>query len=79
MKQRIPKPILLPRTKTTTRKPVPYPRTKITLCKEALEKCIKSFNVNIKNNKDPLFQLTNTVLFIEIFIKNRLKKKRFEV
>ena len=41
MKQKIPKTILLPRTKTTTRKPVPYPRTKITLCKEALEKALK--------------------------------------
>ena len=55
-KPRTKKPIPLPRTK----KPVPLPRTKITQVDKALKGYTKSFEISIKNNKDPLAQLQNT-------------------
>ena len=50
------KPIPKPRTK----KPVPSPRTKIEQVAKALKGYTKSFEIGIKNNKDPLAQLQNT-------------------
>ena len=50
------KPVPLPRTK----KPVPLPRTKITLIDKALKGFTQSYNISIKNIKDPLLQLQNT-------------------
>ena len=44
------KPVPAPRTK----KPVPAPRTKIEQTAKALKGYTKSFEINIKNNKDPL-------------------------
>ena len=55
-KQRTKKPVPLPRTK----KPVPLPRTKIEQVDKALKGYTKSFEISIKNNKDPLAQLQNT-------------------
>lgn len=70
------KPLPKLRTKTATKKPTPYPRTKITFRAKALTSGFESFNVKMKNNKDPLLQLFNTSLFIENFIKNLLKEKK---
>ena len=50
------KPIPKPRTK----KPVPLPRTNIEQVAKALKGYTKSFEIGIKNNKDPLAQLQNT-------------------
>ena len=50
------KPIPLPRTK----KPVPLPRTKMGQVDRALKGFTKSYEISIKNNKDPLMQLQNT-------------------
>ena len=50
------KPVPLPRAK----KPVPLPRTKITQVDKALKGYTKSFEISVKNNKDPLAQLQNT-------------------
>jgi len=50
------KPIPKPRTK----KPVPLPWTKIEQVDKALKGYTKSFEINIKNNKDPLAQLQST-------------------
>ena len=50
------KSIPLPRTK----KPVPLPRTKIEQVDKALKGFTKSYEISIKNNKDPLVQLQNT-------------------
>ena len=50
------KPIPKPRTK----KPVPLPRTKIEQVDKALKGYSKSFEIGIKNNKDPLVQLQST-------------------
>ena len=55
------KPVPAPRTKKPmTVKPVPAPRTKIEQTDEALKGFTKSFEISIKNNKDPLVQLQNT-------------------
>ena len=58
------KPIPKPRTK----KPVPSPRTKIDQVAKALKGYTKSFEIGIKNNKDPLEQLQNTRKAIEYHI-----------
>ena len=50
------KPVPLPRTK----KPVPLPRTKIEEVAKAMKGFTKSYEIGIKNNKDPLAQLQNT-------------------
>ena len=55
------KPIPKPRTK----KPTPLPRTKIEEVDKALKGYKKSFEISIKNDKDPLVQLQNTRLAIE--------------
>ena len=59
------KPVPAPRTKKPvpaprTKKPVPLPRTKIEQTDEALKGYTKSYEISIKNNKDPLMQLQNT-------------------
>ena len=58
------KPIPKPRTK----KPIPSPRTKIDQVAKALKGYTKSFEIGIKNNKDPLEQLQNTRKAIEYHI-----------
>ena len=55
------KPIPKPKTK----KPVPSPRTKIEQVAKAMKGYTKSFEIGIKNNKDPLAQLQNTRKAIE--------------
>jgi len=50
------KPIPKPRTK----KLVPLPRTKIEQVAKAMKGYTKSFEIGIKNNKDPLAQLQST-------------------
>ena len=62
------KPIPKPRTK----KPVPTPRTKIEQTEKALKGYTKSFEINIKNNKDPLVQLNNTRKAVANHIENIL-------
>ena len=52
------KPIPKPRTKKQV--PIPLPRTKIEQVANALKGYTKSFEIGIKNNKDPLEQLQNT-------------------
>ena len=55
------KPVLAPRTKQhTVKKPVPTPRTKIEQTDKALKGYTKSYEISIKNNKDPLAQMQNT-------------------
>ena len=58
------KPVPMPRTK----KPVPSPRTKIEQKDKALKGYTKSYEINIKNNKDPLVQLNNTRKAVEYHI-----------
>ena len=55
------KPIPAPRSK----KPVPTPRTIIKQTDKALKGYTKSYEISIKNNKDPLAQMQNTRKAIE--------------
>ena len=61
-------PVPAPRTK----KPTPLPRTKIEEVDKALKGYTKSFEISIKNDKDPLVQLQNTRLAIENHITKLL-------
>ena len=62
------KPIPKPRTM----KPIPLPRTKIEQVAKALKGYTKSFEIGIKNNKDPLAQLQNTIKSVEYHIVKML-------
>ena len=57
-----------PTPKPRNKKPTPLPRTKIEQVDKALKGYTKSFEIGIKNNKDPLAQLQNTRLAIEYHI-----------
>ena len=67
-KPRTYKPVPTPRTK----KPVPLPRTKIEQTDKALKVYTKSYEITIKNNKDPLVQLQNTRKAVAYHIKSVL-------
>ena len=62
------KPVPAPRTK----KPVPAPRTKIEQTAKALKGYTKSYEINVKNEKDPLIQLNNTRKAVAKHIENIL-------
>ena len=62
------RPVPTPRTK----KPVPAPRTKIEQTEKALKGFTKSYEINIKNKKDPLVQLQNTRKAVANHIENIL-------
>ena len=60
------KPIPAPRNKqNAVKKPVPAPRTIIQQIDKALKGYTKSFEIGIRNNKDPLIQMQNTRKAIE--------------
>ena len=71
------KPVPAPRTKQhTVKKPVPAPRTKIEQTDKALKGYTLSYEISIKNNKDPLAQMQNTRNAIEhhvITLLNEMK------
>ena len=55
------KPVPAPRTKkNAVKKPVPTPRTIIKQIDKALKGFAKSYEINIRNNRDPLVQMQNT-------------------
>ena len=62
--------------KPRTKKPVPLLRTKIEEKAQAMKGYTKSYEINIKNNKDPLEQLKNTRKAIENHIKNIIESKK---
>jgi len=69
------KPIPAPRSK----KPVPTPRTKIEQVDKALKGYTKSYEINIKNNKDPLVQMRNTRKAIESHQHTIERNERLEI
>ena len=74
------KPVLAPRTKKLLDKPVPTPRTKIEQTDKALKGYTKSYEISIKNNKDPLAQMQNTRKAIEhrvIALLNEMKGLKY--
>ncbi|KAL9970028.1 hypothetical protein ACROYT_G022337 [Oculina patagonica] len=64
------KPKPMPRTIKTA--PLPLPRTKIEEVAKAMKGYTKSFEIGIKNNKDPLLQLQNTRKAVENHIIKEL-------
>ena len=66
------KPVPAPRTV----KPVPAPRNKIEQIDKALKGYTKSYEISIKNNKDPLVQLQNTRKAIAYHIISTLKSMK---
>ena len=54
--------------KAIIKKPVPIPRITINQPNKALKGYTKSYEISIKNNKDPLVQLQNTKKAIETHI-----------
>ena len=74
------KPIPAPRTKKLLDKPVPTPRTIIKQTDKALKGYTKSYEINIRNNKDPLAQMQNTRKAIEhrvITLLNEMKGLKY--
>ena len=67
------RPVPAPRTK---KPPVPLPRTIIQETNKALKGFTKSYEINIKNSKDPLMQLQNTRKAVAIHIKKILKSMK---
>ena len=67
------KPIPAPRT---IRRPAPLPRTKIEQLNKALKGYTESYNINIKNEKDPLIQLQNTRTAIGNHLKSILESMK---
>ena len=57
-------------------RPVPTPRTKITQIQKALKGYTKSYEITIKNNKDPLAQLQNTRKAVAYHITSVLKSMK---
>ena len=66
------RPVAAPRTKI----PVAAPRTIIQETNKALKGFTKSYEINIKNSKDPLMQLQNTRKAVAIHIKKILKSMK---
>jgi len=75
------KPIPAPRNKkNAVKKPVPTPRTIIQQKDIALKGYTKSFEIGIKNNKDPLVEMQNTRKAIEqlvITLLNEMKGLKY--
>ena len=74
------KPVPAPRTKKLLDKPVPTPRTKIEQTDKALKGYTNSYEISIKNNKDPLAQMQNTRKAIEhrvIALLNEMKGLKY--
>ena len=71
-------PVPTPRTKKLMDKPVPIPapRTKIEQTDKALKGYTKSYEISIKNNKDPSIQMQNTRLAIKIVINSQLNEMK---
>ena len=66
------KPIPAPRNK----KPIPTPRTKIEQAVKALRGYTQSYEIGIKNDKDPLIQMNDTRLAIENLINSKLNEMK---
>ena len=56
--------------------PVPLPRTKVELLNKALKGFTKSYEITIKNDKDPLAQLQNTRGVLAYHIKKMIKSMK---
>ena len=50
----------IPKPRAVKKKPVPTPRTVIKQIDKALKGFVKSYEIDLRNNKDPLVQMQNT-------------------
>ena len=66
------KPIPAPRTKKPSKKPVPEKRTIISQVEKALKGYTKSFDVELRDKKDPLLQLQKSRRAVEYLFNNLL-------
>ena len=66
------KPIPAPRTKKPSEKPVPEKRTIISQVEKALKGYTKSFDVEVRDKKDPLLQLQKSRRAVEYLFNNLL-------
>ena len=66
------KPSTAPRTKKFHTKPIAAPRTKIVEKEQALKGFTKSYEISIKNDKDPLLHFQNTRKAVEIHMETIL-------
>ena len=66
------KPIPAPRTKKPSEKPVPEKRTIISQVEKALKGYTKSFDVEVRDKKDPLLQLQKSRRAVEYLFNNFL-------
>ena len=71
-KKQLKAPITAPRTKKPTEKPVPAKRTIISQVEKALKGYTKSFDVELRDKKDPLVQLQKSRRAVEYLFKNLL-------
>ena len=55
----------IPKQRTVKRKPVPTPRTVIKQIDKALNGFVKSYEIDLRNDKDPLIQMQNTQKGVE--------------
>ena len=82
------KPIPLPRTKKPSQAPIPAPRTKKTVpekrtiisqVEKALKVYTQSFDVELRDKKDPLLQLQKSRRAVEYLFNNLLVQKRIQI
>ena len=66
------KPIPAPRTKKPSKKPVPEKRTIISQVEKALKGYTKSFDIELRDKKDPLLQLQKSRRAVEYLFNNLL-------
>ena len=69
-------PIPAPRTKKPSEKPVPEKRTIISQVEKALKGYTKSFDVEVRDEKDPLLQLQKSKKAVEYLFNNLLVKTK---
>ena len=69
-------PIPAPRTKKPSEKPVPEKRTIISQVEKRLKGYTKSFDVEVRDEKDPLLQLQKSKKAVEYLFNNLLVKTK---
>ena len=69
-------PIPAPRTKKPSEKPVPEKRTIISQVEKALKGYTQSFDVEVRDEKDPLLQLQKSKKAVEYLFNNLLVKTK---
>ena len=64
----------IPKPRVLSKQPTPSSKTKITQLQQALKGAVKSYEVDIKYEKDPLLQLNSTDKGVETYLQQSLKE-----